>query len=488
MSEKGLYDKLIEYSKSDYYPFHMPGHKRNREMEGYSPYIYDITEIDGFDNLHSPEDIIKDRMDRAAKFYNAEKSYFLINGSTCGILAAISAAANIKKTDIIMGRNSHKAAYNAVFLNELSAEYIYPDNIAEYNISGGINPDDLKKILQEKKSKGSLYNTAAVYITSPTYEGIVSDIEKLAELSHSYGLPLIVDEAHGAHFGMYNITPASAVSLGADIVIQSLHKTLPALTQTAIIHVNKNSIIDVGILERYLAIYQTSSPSYVLMGSIDRCIDIMKKQGRKMLELLDKNINDFRDKARNLKNFVLLDKEIIGDNSVFDYDNGKIVIYSKNNDYTGKMLYDELLSRYHIQLEMTSLNYVIAMTSVMDTEQGFDRLMTALQEIDKRLSFSQNKEYNIVDKSFQGMSYPKVSMDISQAVSMSKKQVALEKSESKVSSEFVYVYPPGIPIVVPGEKYSREIIEYIGNCHRKGMNLKGVLIDNEKIYVNVIEE
>ena len=224
-----LYRKLIEYAGSDYYPFHMPGHKRNIN-EGVCPYAYDITEIEGFDNLHEPMGILRLAMEEAAAFYESDKTYFLVNGSTCGLLSAICAL-TAKEDKVLVARNCHKAVYNALFLHELMPVYIYPEYIEAWGISGGISPYKLAYLLEEHKE------IRVVVITSPTYEGVVSDIEKIAAIVHEKQRILIVDEAHGAHFGMHGELPRPALSKGADVVIQSLHKTLPALTQTALLHV-----------------------------------------------------------------------------------------------------------------------------------------------------------------------------------------------------------------------------------------------------------
>ena len=257
---KYLEEELKTLAESDMYPFHMPGHKRNMKLQ-VNPYAYDITEIDDFDNLHEAEGIIAQAQQRAAELFHAEKSFFLVNGSTCGILAAISAAVP-KGGRILMARNCHKAAYHAAYLRGLQISYVYPV-ITQFGIQGSIRVEDVAAALQEDAS------IQAVVITSPTYDGILSDIASIAELAHSYNIPLIVDEAHGAHLGFYSYFPQAAIQLGADVVIQSLHKTLPSFTQTAILHMNKGLVRQEDII-RFLSIYETSSPSYLFLAGIDR--------------------------------------------------------------------------------------------------------------------------------------------------------------------------------------------------------------------------
>lgn len=281
--EELLIQRLKKYQKSEMYPFHMPGHKRANGMDVHfpDPFSVDITEIDGFDNLHHPEGILKDSMEWAASLYGSDHTWYLVNGSTCGLLSAISAAVS-HGGKILVSRNCHKAVYHGIYLNHLETVYVYPQQVPGLGIQGGILPEDVEKALKSEP------DIQAVLIVSPTYDGIVSDVEAIAKIVHKAGLPLIVDEAHGAHFAYGDAFPKSALELGADAVIQSVHKTLPSLTQTALLHVKNNRsdggcYIDVKKIERYLQIYQSSSPSYVLMASIENSIFLMdqcRKEGR----------------------------------------------------------------------------------------------------------------------------------------------------------------------------------------------------------------
>ena len=212
-------------------------------------------------------------MKNASDFFETYRTWFLVNGSSCGILAAISAVTNIGDK-IIIGRNCHKAVYNCAKLRNLDVEYVYPSYIAKYGINGGYNKGEIENILKKNR------DVKAVVLTSPTYDGIVSDIEEIARVVHKYNTVLIVDEAHGAHFGISEKLPVPAYKLGADLVIESTHKTLPAMTQTALLHL-KSDRIDAGKVQEMLSIYETSSPSYVLMCSIDKCIREIQKNGHK---------------------------------------------------------------------------------------------------------------------------------------------------------------------------------------------------------------
>ena len=270
-----LYKELELYGKKDYYPFHMPGHKRNAAVISTDfPFERDITEIDGFDNLHHPEGLILEAQKRAADLYGSKECFFSVNGSTAALLSAVSACVT-RGGQILMARNCHKAVYHAVYLRDLKPTYVYPHLEHELGINGGITPSRVKRALEENP------DIEAILITSPTYDGVVSDVAGISRIAGEYHIPLIVDEAHGAHFCFSDYFPVSAVELGADIVIQSIHKTLPSMTQTAVLH-RCSDRVSSDMLKRFMGIYQSSSPSYILMASIDACMDKIEKDGQEL--------------------------------------------------------------------------------------------------------------------------------------------------------------------------------------------------------------
>ena len=384
---------LDQYSRTDFYPFHMPGHKRQVHTEYLSnPYAVDITEITDFDNLHHAEGIIKENQDMAAELYHADKTWFLINGSTAGILAAVSACTS-RGGKLLMARNCHKAVYHAAYLRGLETSYIYPSYEPACGLNGRISPDDVEKVLQENAG------IEAVIITSPSYDGVVSDIEQIAKMVHSYGIPLIVDEAHGAHFAFGEYFPTSALDLGADIVIHSLHKTLPAMTQTALLH-KKGNRVSGERLEEFLGIYETSSPSYILMGGISYCLRFLKEQGKQKFEMFQENLKWAREKMKTMKVLHLVGEELIEENDIFDLDYSKMIISTVNADINGPQLHEILRKKYHLEMEMEAEQYVLALTSVMDSREGFDRLVKALLEIDESLQNKKEKMLNYVKEKY----------------------------------------------------------------------------------------
>lgn len=494
--QPGLLERLTEYAGSDAYPFHMPGHKRREITDGIpggfpDPYGIDITEIDGFDNLHHAEGILKDAMDEAAAIYGTDRSWYLVNGSTCGILSAVFATTE-NGGKILTARNCHKAVYHAICLNRLEAEYLYPEEITEFGINGGIRAEDVRKALEKDAMhcagnsgdvRGKITKIQAVLITSPTYEGVVSDIRAIADAAHEYGIPLIVDEAHGAHLeyaDQCHSFPKSALEYGADIVIQSLHKTLPCFTQTAILHV-KGKFVDQDRVSRYLSMFQTSSPSYLFMAGMERCIRYMDGDGRNEMVRYEKRLERFMERMEGLQVLEVLDREICGKyRTVAGWDPSKIVVSTmRAEDFHGEELAETLRRKYHLEMEMTAPEYVIAMTSLMDTEEGFERLGTALLEIDgalRRRTESGRKE-KAASETPEGLesklSHPVRRMLICEAMDADTERTAFQDTVGKVSAEFVYLYPPGIPIIAPGEVFTDAIVEKIMAYKAAGLLVQG---------------
>ena len=466
---KSLYEKLINYGKSDFYGFHMPGHKRNGEiMENGLPYQIDITEIEGFDDLHHARELLKEAQERAARVYHAEETCYLINGSTSGILSGLLGCTH-KGGRILAARNCHKSVYAAIYMHELDVEYIYPEYDEKTGLNGAIDADAVRRILLEDRNEHCGKTTiSAIVITSPTYDGVVSDIRRIADTVHEFGIPLIVDEAHGAHFGFHPYFPENANQQGADVVIHSLHKTLPSLTQTALIHLNGN-LINRERVRKYVHMLQTSSPSYVLMASMDECIRFLERE-QDAFVLYQERLKKLRRELKKLKKLQLVETNA--------YDCSKIVISTKNTVkgqevYTGKILYEELLTSYHLQMEMASREYVLAMTSVCDTEEGFRRLKEALFQIDESL---ERKEIDNTSMELPRLQRVYTSAE-AENLSEEKSNVEIflpKECQERISLEYAYVYPPGIPLIVPGERISKKAVELLQLYEKSGFDIEGL--------------
>ena len=519
-----LYDELVRYCGSDAYPFHMPGHKR-RLGQLNDPFSFDITEIDGFDNLHHAEGILLEAEKRAARLYGAEETHFLVNGSTAGILSAIGAVTTAGG-HLLMMRASHKAAYHAVAAGGLTAHYLsglcggsaphirlvggfgkrtssdgaepgrsQADGLTELDCGQPADPAEVERALAEDP------RIQAVYITSPTYDGIVSDVRAIAEIAHRHGIPLIVDEAHGAHFGMHEIFPESSVKLGADLVIHSVHKTLPSLTQTALIHV-QGKLVYRRRLREMLDICQTSSPSYVLMASIDQCIRMLESQGKELFDRLAENLRWFYTAVADLSSI----------SCIVTDDPSKILLRPAGHE-AGE-LYDALRQTWHLQPEMLSRSYVLMLSSIGDDEEGFRRLSEALHQIDRSWSTAgspptvgkatmpegnRRKPVGIGEQEEQEAlsavtgpeasremagsadrpaehargSFPEAVMTIRKAQDSAQERVLFAEAAGRVSGEYLYLYPPGIPLITPGERIPDDLPVRVRDLMEAGYAVEG---------------
>ena len=473
-----LEKKLIDYSKSNIYPFHMPGHKRR--LESCNPYELDITEIEGFDNLHHSEGVLKEAQDKAAKLYGSKKAYYLVNGSTCGILAAISAATR-KGDKVIVARNSHKAVYNALYLNELNPTYIFP-RITRFGLQGQITVEDVQQAIEQTP------DAKAVIITSPTYDGITSDVCAIAKIVHEKNMILIVDSAHGAHFGFGYGMPQNVIKQGADIAIESVHKTLPAYTQTAILHLCSDRV-KAQKIERYLGIYETSSPSYVLMAGIERAINLVEKEKGNLFGTLEYNLDRFYSKVHKLKYLKVLTRDELTREEAYDFDRSKIIILTTKAGISGQDMWDILLEKYGIQIEMAAGNYAVALSSIMDTKEGFDRLADALIQIDDDIDnrLINNKRFDAdetinrkTDKIINASIYHpnEKKLEIHQADEYDMEEIPLDEAKGKVSGAYINLYPPGIPLIVPGEIISERLISDLQMIKALDLELQGLTENN----------
>ena len=535
-----MYDKLREYAKGDDYPLHMPGHKRR--TFGALPeslFSMDITEIPDFDDLHAPEGVLKELEERVAKLYGADESFVLVNGSTCGILSALSCALP-EGGHLLMARNCHKSAYHAAYLRKLRLTYLMPPVLAGFGICEGISPKQVEEALAKDPT------IQAVLIVSPTYEGRISPIREIAEVVHGHGKILIVDEAHGAHLGLTrrpaveangvgnaagsrDVDEANGVGnaagsrgavpegaawhenscrAGADLVIHSVHKTLPAMTQTALLHVNGDRV-DRERLRRFLRIYQSSSPSYVLMASVDNAIAMIEQDGERLFHEFYENFTRMTDALSACKHFKILavkreaglgilavkrevglgkgsdfaDGGFASDTSlvalckessltaVTSQDIGKLLIHAGDSGLTGQQIYDTLREKYHLQLEMAAGEYCLAMFTIGDTAEGFERTTKALLEMDRAVETRIGTE---ADAPVLHSSNPDIIMSLNEAWDAPYEEVPLSACEGHVAAEFVNLYPPGTPIVAPGEAFTKKIQEDILRAQAQGLSLRGV--------------
>lgn len=468
-----LYNHLIKYNK-EITSFHMPGHKfgKGLEMEKLSLLDLDVTEVPGLDNLYDPQGIILKAQKEMALKYKSKETIFLTNGSTAGIIASMMSICN-PGDSLIIARNNHHSVWNGLILGGIQPIYISPSYEKNYHILGGISPIKLEEALRTyPEAKG-------VLIVSPTYEGLVSDIEGIARIVHKYKKVLIVDEAHGAHFVWDKEFPKSAIECGADIVIQSMHKTLPALTQSGLLHLNSDIIDKETILSR-LQMIQTSSPSYIIMGLMDYMRAYMQENSKLWGTYL-KDLLKAREALLRLENLLLLSKNICNKADIWDLDISKIVIYTSNSNITGIELGQILRSGYNLQVELEAKEYIIAMSTIGDTSYNLEKLYKALLEIDAKLTkgIPPKTRFNIMQLNYQQGILPR------DVFFGEKEYIFIEKCNGRISAANIMLYPPGIPIICIGEVFSKDIIDGIKDCTEK---LLGVIYKNGNILVSVAKE
>ena len=470
-----LSESLRKFTSSGIYPFHMPGHKRNPDFNFVSnPLEIDVTELDETDDLHSADGILSRAMKRAQDVFCAEKTFFCVGGSTTGILSAVYALTR-ENDKVLIARNCHKSVYNAVCLKRLDARFVCPENVKGFSFCASVSPCDVERAFEENPGI-----TLAV-ITSPTYEGVVSDIAAIADIVHRHNALLLVDEAHGAHFGFDGFFPQSAAKLGADVVVQSLHKTLPCFTQTALVHICTKRV-DIQKMQNSLGIFETSSPSYILMSSVDGCIGLLQNSGKELFAAYAKRLHRFYKECETLEKLKVFGVCLMKPKGCFERDPSKIVVSVRETPINGEELYYMLKDRFKLQLEMYSADYVLAVTSICDTDGGFERLISALKEIDRQICKVPEAKGET-----EKFVLPKQGMSLSKALSRESESVDLKNCEGRICAGFVYAYPPGIPIFAPGEVISGQGMKKISDLKRISVSIQGsaVAADGK---INVVKE
>ncbi|MCC0632831.1 aminotransferase class I/II-fold pyridoxal phosphate-dependent enzyme [Clostridioides sp. ZZV15-6388] len=460
-----IINELSEIVNKEVISFHMPGHKKGKIYEklGYvnvleNLYKMDTTEIIGTDNLHSPEGIIKASQENTAKVFKSDYTYYLVNGSSCGIQSAIMSVCN-PKSKIIVNRDCHQSVINGCILGDVDIKYIPCEISKDTNILKGVNVINAIDIIDKN------LDAKAILLTYPTYYGMTYDLEYICNYAHSKNMVVIVDEAHGAHLGLSEKLPKTALEQGADVVIQSTHKTLPSFTQSSMIHV-KEDRVDLNKISNMLRITESSSPSYLLLSSLELAVDIYENKGKKLMEELLNNIHIF-------KNNVNENLEIYSTN-----DKTKIFISAKNIGLTGYELENILRKKYNIQVELSNYYGVLLICTIGNSTQDFISLEMALNDIVVK-EFKSTKLDNIK----YPVDIPQKILTPREAFYKTKKSVKIYDSIGKICGESIVPYPPGINIISPGEIISKEIIDYLKFCSSKGMVISGL----KDITLNFIE-
>jgi len=450
------------YACSGKIPFHMPGHKLGAGL----PYDFkkdlasiDLTELPGTDNLHKPEGIILEAQRLASDTFGSGYTFFLVNGSTCGIHAIISTICNRGDT-LIVSRDCHKSVITGMILAGVKPVYIMPGLDVDFGITSQVRPSTVEKALAEHP------RAAGVLLTRPNYYGVCCDLRQIAEIVHAHGKILAVDEAHGAHLGFAEELPDSAMASGADICVQSAHKTLPALTQGAYLHVGKKRAIDIDRLKFYLGVFQTSSPSYILMSSLDLARDIMQNEGRFLLKRLIGWIKDAKIRYRH-ENILCLE----------GHDPTRIVFNVRKLGITGFEAGEILRNKYDIQVEMADLYNVVCIAGISDSEENIDRLFRSFRELADTYSCPRTGRTSLkvpFQKTNPEIMVPYINTGLDKVSGIKGEKIALQNSAGRICLDIVAAYPPGVPVLCPGEIISEEIIKEIKTIREAGGTILGM--------------
>lgn len=441
-----LYDALVKQLPRRV-PMHMPGHKRNALL---APYLkglgalLDITEIEGFDNLHAPEGRLRDAMANAADLYGARASFFLVNGATGGILAGIRALTRPGEA-IVMDRGSHLSVHHGAALCQLRPFYLSTPLCPDTGIPGPVTPPLLAETLRQAPEGGLLA------LTCPTYQGLLCDLPPLVDMAHQRGFRVLVDAAHGAHLGLHAAFPQGAVASGADLVVHSLHKTLPSLTQTALLHAGSQQAAQAAAQQ--LDIFQTTSPSYLLMASMDGCVALLISQGDRLLPAWHAMMEAARETLAGLRHLRVYQP---ADQA---RDPSKLVISCAEANITGHTLKERLLKEHGIELEMGQERYALAMGGLGDTPEMWHRLIQASLAIDATVGRAAKPPLAPLPR-------PQAALLSHEALLLPYEDVPWQRAQGRVCGEYVVPYPPGVPLLVPGERVAAQALAWAAKSER----------------------
>lgn len=478
-NETPLFDALKEYVDRDTLPFHVPGHKKGvgidkefKNFIGENPFKIDVTVFKLVDSLHHPTGPIKKAQELVADAYESHASFFSIHGTSGAIQAMILAVVN-DGDKIIVPRNVHKSVTSGIILSGAVPVFMEPEIDKKLGIAHGVTPETVEKTLKENP------DAKAVLIINPTYYGVATDIKKIADIVHSYDIPLIVDEAHGPHLAFSEKLPMSALKAGADICAQSTHKIIGSLTQGSLLHV-KSKYVDPKRVQQILNLMQTTSPSYIIMASLDCARRQIALEGKDLLQKTIELCKYTRDEINKIPGFYCFGEEVLEKPGSYSFDPTKLTISSRELGITGFELDMILADKYHIQMELSDFYNVLAVGSFGDTKEGMDRLLSALKEISNDYYGKKEPVQDFLDIP----AIPTKILNPREAFYSDKISIPLNESIGKISGEFLLAYPPGIPVLCPGEEITQEVVDYVHDLKRANLYVQGtedLTVENIKI-------
>jgi arginine/lysine/ornithine decarboxylase len=448
-----LVEAMINYHNSDITPFDVPGHKHgkgNQELDEflkkYGAYL-DVNSMKELDILSDPIGVIKEAEELMAQAYGSDHAFFMVNGTTSSVQAMILAVA--KPGDkIILPRNAHKSAINGLILSGAIPVFIQPEIDEKIGIANGVTIESVEIALAQNP------DAKAIFLINPTYYGVTSPLKEIIKLAHKHGVAVLADEAHGAHFAFSDILPDSAIKLGADMSSVSMHKTGGSLTQSSVLLLNEG-LIEKNKVRSVINLTTSTSASYLLMASLDFARKQLALNGEEMLLRICNLCDKYREKFNTLPGIYSFGKEMIGLKGVNNFDTTKLSVNTNGLKINGYELYDILREKYKIQAELADLNNVLFIISLGDDEESLSILYDALVEISRMYVGTKEVMFK------NALLNPQVIVSPRDAYYAHKKRIKLKESINQISGESVMVYPPGIPIITPGEKISEDVINYI---------------------------
>ncbi|MBP3761229.1 MAG: aminotransferase class I/II-fold pyridoxal phosphate-dependent enzyme [Ruminococcus sp.] len=459
-----IYEALRKFRRMRVVPFDVPGHKRGRgnmeltEFLGEDCMNVDVNSMKPLDNLCHPVSVIKDAEMLAAEAFGAANAFFMVGGTTSAVQSMIMYAC--KSGDkIIMPRNVHRSAINALILTGAVPVYVNPDTNSRLGIALGMSVSQVENAIRENP------NAKAIMVNNPTYYGICSDLKKITELAHEHNMLVLVDEAHGTHFYFGENFPLTAMKAGADCASVSMHKSGGSLTQSSFLLMGRN--INSDYMRQVINLTQTTSASYLLLSSLDISRKRLALSGREIFEKTVEMAEYARAEINDIGGYYAYSRELINGDSIYDFDVSKLSIFTLPIGLAGIEVYDLLRDEYDIQIEFGDIGNILAYISVGDRKRDIERLISALSEIKRRFSRTG------ADMLSHEYISPIVSEAPRKAFYADKISLPLDEASGKVCTEFVMCYPPGIPILAPGELVTDEIIEYIKYAKAKGCQMTG---------------
>ncbi|MFZ7102609.1 MAG: aminotransferase class I/II-fold pyridoxal phosphate-dependent enzyme [Peptococcaceae bacterium] len=461
-----LFDALLNYVDEKTIPFHVPGHKQGRGNEiltsilGETTVAIDLTCMEDLDNICNPRSVIKEAENLAAAAYKAENAFFLTNGTTSGIQAMIMSVCN-PGDKIIIPRNAHKSAIGGIILSGAYPIYLEPEIDPFLGIALGITVDKVRETLQIHP------DAKAVFVINPIYYGITSNLREIVKTAHEFNVPVLVDEAHGAHLVFHEELPLSAMEAGADLAASSTHKLAGSLTQSSLL-LHQGKLINPDYVKAVLNIAQTTSPSYILMASLDIARREMALKGRKKIEQVIKLTKQVKAELREIAGIYVLDTDILDGNCKYSLDPTKLVINVRELGFSGYEIERILRQKYHIQIELSDLYNIIVLITIGDNQEIIGKFLHAFKEI----IMSRHAD-KIIRYTIDLPHIPEQQVLPREAFYGETHIVPLEEAEGEISAEMIMAYPPGIPLICPGERITKEIIDYVQVLHTEEAELQG---------------